>query len=286
MRFDRKGNLLATIKLEAQDTRAWDDPVISPRGTIMALVRGGTSDKTSILVWDLQGKRVKQAETTLKLAINQAWTALPGDRKVGLGVGLKCLPDGRLIVSDGYLLDPDTGGVAKVAETTSSPQINLHRGFLYGIETAESGKPSSMWWVRETGEVDYSDSSWHEGTRYKVVVYDAMGRLLREFQLPAGSPSDVEKQVPYTTAVLAVDGRGHVYLERFPRVVYDVPVGATHAVRYSAVLEYDSSGRFVGLRAICNTFSFLSISVDAQGNVYWLEPHKDGLHVMMAPVPQ
>ncbi|GIV19037.1 MAG: hypothetical protein KatS3mg023_0788 [Armatimonadota bacterium] len=288
--FDRQGKLIRRVTLQQDPANAietWQGSflVVDPQSRIVVYLYG--LGREALQIYGRDGKRLKKADALLQQAIQQALT-LRADRTLDvfrLGSGLKCLPDGRVIVGDGYRVDLTTGAVDKVPEQSKVPLINLHRGYLYEVGIADPGVPGKKWYVYTTGEVHYSEVDWNEGTRYRITVYDDKGRLQRQLLLPSGELSEVEKLLPFH-ATLLVDGRGHFYLTLFPRVVYDVPVSKQEYQRYVGVVEYDREGRFVGLRAICEAFSAWNVSVDRDGNVYWLSPGKEGVKVMMAPVPQ
>lgn len=289
--FDRRGRFLGSVKSpDRSDLPETMDHfvryyVVDPQGR---LVEYSVSQRKEFLrLYGRDGKPVKDADARLQHALQQALTLRTDNTKpFRLGMGLKCLPDGRVIVGDGYRVDLTTGAVDWVPEESSVPLINLHRGHLYRVEKAEPGVRSEKWYVYKTGQVLYTDVDWWEGGRYRVSVYDDKGRLQRQLLLPSGDRSEVEKLLPFDTPVHAVDGRGHFYVVCFPRVVYDVPLFEQDYQRYLGVLEYDREGRLVGLRAVCEVFSYMNITVDKDGNVYWLQPGKDGVKVMMAPVPQ
>jgi hypothetical protein len=283
--FDRSGRLLKRLPVQADPEDRWVSiPAVDSQGRVMAFCFEPGKEK--ILVTGRDGKRLKQVESFLQSAVEQARSLAKSTRRSDvIGLDLKCLPDGRLIVGDGYRIDPVTGTLDKVPERADSPQVNAHRGYLYQVEVADPGVPGKKWYVYRTGEVYYTEVDWTEGCRLKILVHDDKGRLLREVQLPSGELSEVEKQLPFYIGLHAVDGRGHFYLTRYPRVVYDVPLFEQDYQRYIGVVEYDKTGKFVGLRAICESFSPCNITVDKEGNVYWLAPSEDGVKVMMAPVP-
>lgn len=285
--FDRQGKLIREVTLQrdpADVTEYSGFTVVDPQGRIV--VYSYRPGKEALRIYGRDGKRIRAADALLQQAVQQALTLRTDLRKpIRLGLGLKCLPDGRVIVGDGYRIDLNTGAVDKVPEGSQKPLINLHRGFLYEVGIADPGVHGKKWYVYTTGEVYYTEVDWNEGIRYRITVYDDKGRLQRQLLLPSGEPSEVEKLLPFDGPLL-VDDRGHFYLSRYPRVVYDVPLFKQSYQRYIGVVEYDREGRFVGLRAVCEVFSSRAISVDKDGNVYWLAPAKEGVKVMMAPVPQ
>ncbi len=286
--FDRQGKLIREVILQqdpadAKDTGYGGFSVVDPQGRIV--VYSYRPDKEALRIYGRDGKRIKAADALLQQAIQQALTLRTDRAKpVRLGLGLKCLPDGRVIVGDGYRVDLNTGAADKVPERSQEPLINLHRGYLYEVGIADPGVHGKKWYVYKTGEVYYTEVDWNEGKRHRVTVYDDKGRLQRQLLLPSGEPTEVENLLPFDGTLL-VDGRGHFYLTRYPRVVYDVPLFKQEYQRYIGVVEYDREGRFVGLRAICEAFSAWNVSVDKEGNVHWLAPGEEGVKVMMAPVP-
>lgn len=276
-RFDRKGRLLMNARLEETEGSIRVDP----KGRIF--IYHFQPGKEQLLMYDADGRRNKQVEPLLKRLLDSA-VALSNDRVLPLGLGLKCLPDGKIIVGEGYRIDVEKGTVDKVPEDGYGyPFVNLHRGYLYQDAHQET-RDAPHWYVYHTGEVRYSEHDWCEVLYRTVAVYDDRGRLLRQVRLPDGERSEVEKQVSFQANLLAVDGRGHFYISGFPRVVYNVPFARSYFQRYIAILEYTPTGRFVGLRAICQVFGDFNITVDKEGNVYWFEPYEEGIRVMMAPV--
>jgi len=168
--FDRSGRLLKRLPVQADpEDKSVSIPAVDSQGRVMAFCYEPGKEK--ILVTGRDGKRLKQVESSLQPAVEQARSLAKSTSRYDIiGLDLKCLPDGHLIVGDGYRLDPVAGTLDKVPETADSPQVNAHRGYLYQIEEADPGVPGNKWYVYRTGEVYYTEVDWNEGRRLRVLV--------------------------------------------------------------------------------------------------------------------
>lgn len=284
--FDRSGKLRRAIPIDASLSTAswWTDFAVDREGRLFFAGK----------VLDPEGKLLPALTNQLKTAREAASALAP-------------TPDRHRVGSAGIRLVDDTGGVyyvssvcirvdPKTGSATYLPYFCLPRrdGFCFAHEPhlSMSGRTGTLRRYDQYGKLRYEVEIEVESAE-AIIVYDPSGLVRRRLTVPAQPLGEIEKVVPCRGGVIAVDGRGHIYVLASPLVLRDVPVsadGKLYTTAYDTVLQYDDAGHFVGVRAIVPCW-LMEPLVDEAGNVYWaeVEEREQGrqyLRLMMAPVPQ
>ena len=128
--------------------------------------------------------------------------------------------------------------------------------------------------------------------RYKsrlVEVYDKTGNAVRSFRMPSDPLTDFEQRVVYAKDT-KIDTRGHFYQLLSPLETRQQLRGDVWIEGPCYIMEYDSDGRRVGVRAVIHLPIFAALwdlhtlwDVDGQGNLYYLEFQANRLDIMKVP---
>jgi len=147
---------------------------------------------------------------------------------------------------------------------------------------------------QKTGEViEYYDEGF---LSMEVNVFDKNGAFYRKFNLPESKFQESEKIFPVIKVKYPVyDEKGHLYFLKGAEVIKEISLNSVPSWNFYiwgpiGVFEYDSNGRFVGIRAVFYGPAFMRatnfVKLDPEGNVYYLDFKSDRVDVMMAPAPK
>lgn len=291
-KFSRDGKLLMV-------TEGYIDRIagiaIDKQGRIY-VIHGTFSDK--VAVYDENGKRLEELERKIKGALSQAAAlsnypelkkeVLFGEKRLGI-VAVKSDSFGNLYFETGEFFVKINADFTEARAFRGYPLLNT-QGSYYSYRVLPSQQIAENVIYGVDGSIERLLMPILE--RIEITIYDVNGEVKQRFTLPRGEWSEVERLVPIRGSDVYCDERGHFYVLCSPTEIYHVPLKPDNpeffVVHYSALLEYDSEGNFVGLRAIIDEFTMPSVhwfEIDKQGNVYWLDFKSDHLNVMISPKP-
>ncbi len=284
--FNRRGELVQKIKCERDLLRG--RIAVAPNGTIY-LRWGG-----DFAVFDAQGAPQKELVRRLAEQYSQA-------REAGITT-----------YSD-YLTTDLEGNLymrAEVNEAEKTLRLNIAPGSTYILLPAGVVDRRGYIWdilcedpvemvPRRVLDIDGSliyETNVVAFKKRRVTVYDKDGNQLREFWLPAGEVSELERSLTFGVGAGGgdkIDGRGYLFVALEPRELRWYPItddGEMRVLRSFVVMEYDAQGRRIGKRAEVgmpdypNPDSIENVwDVDRLGNLYYLEFKKDQVEVWLVP---
>lgn len=295
-KFDRYGKILMMTEGEIDRIAGM---AVDNRGRIY-VIHGTLSNE--VAVYDGNGKRLPELEKKImevmeKLAKEMASTQPKLKEEIFGGFNrfpageVRCDRSGNLYFRGGQFIVKVDSLFTQAQLVNRYPYPLNGKGFYYAYRLLPSQRKAECLTYGTDGSL-LNRFPMPILRRVEVTIYNADGSVVRRFTLPRGEWSKIEELVPMGGGDIICDGRGHFYTLRDPGVLYHLPLKPDHprffVVYPFAVLEYDSEGNFVGVRAIISGFTMFSnwFEVDLQGNVYWLDYKADHLDVMMAPVPQ
>ncbi len=277
--FDRSGRLIRAVRVRKSEDRhkialQTETLYVDYRGRIFLMAN--TPDGDRILVFAPDGQQLKDVEQRIQRAREQ----------VRLNDDLSAQWHAM------YRLYVDRNDRLHLVGNHRHVRIDLKTGqwcfFRHGgcfpRRDGTCIRPASLVWegkvtVRHysydaSGNVSFSTYDEDKCVGDTIQVFEANGLLVRQYRVPAGDVGEVEKLLPVYRHLLGFDVRGHYYARRCPDTLVEVSLGSDRLVkarRYQAVCEYDSNGKFVGIRAVVTLPEGDDVFLDEEGNLYWAE---------------
>lgn len=178
-------------------------------------------------------------------------------------------------------------------EKTTIPQslthqrfmLNRHDGSLFIFDKIENGVAIGTQYLDVNGDVIFANRERTIG-RLQVGKLSQNGTYSHLTALPNSDLTEFESGL-VDSGNIDLDSNGKFYKLAKSSIQYPQLLGDVIVSSYEVVLQFSSSGRFEGVRAVIKRGpdKSKSFGVDADGNVYYLQFHKTHLAVMKAPRP-